>query len=78
MSTRFTWAKAEADFRRRVEYAIKEAMHGECMDSIGPGSRGERAARRAAESLWSVERIRLEREREARRAIATIHKDFEA
>ena len=78
MSKRFTWAKAEADFRRRVEYAIKEAMHGACMDSIGPGSRGERAAQMASESLWSVERIRIEREREAQRAVAKVRRDFEA
>lgn len=66
---RFTWAKAEASFRHRVESVILSAMHGECMDGIGHGSRGERAAKRASESLWQIERVRIERERrEARDA----------
>lgn len=66
---RFTWAKAEENFRHRVESAILTAMHGECMDSIGHGSRGERVAKRASESLWQIERLRIERERREARDV---------
>jgi len=69
--SRFTWAKAEADFRHRVESAILAAMHGECMDGIGSGGRGERAAKRASESLWGIEKLRIERERRESRIAAT-------
>lgn len=61
--SRFTWAKEEERFKRRVQADVESAIHGECSERIGPGSKGRRIADRVAESLWAFERHRIERER---------------
>jgi Xaa-Pro aminopeptidase len=61
--SRFTWAKAEADFKLRIVHSVEAAIHSACVEAIGPGTRGRAVAERVADDLWGAERRRIEIER---------------
>ena len=61
--SRFTWAKEEERFKRRVQGAVETSLKIGCLAEIGPGTRGRVVADRVAQMLWPDERYRIERER---------------
>jgi hypothetical protein len=61
--TKFVWADEERRYKRSVHSAVVAAMHGALACDIHINGRGDRAAHNASASLWSLQRLVIERHR---------------
>ena len=60
---RFSWDEEERRFKHSVHSSIITAMHSRLACDIHQNGRGDLAAHDAADSVWRIERARMERDR---------------
>lgn len=71
--TKFVWADEERRYKRSVHSAIVAALHGTLACDIHINGRGDRAAHNASQSLWSLQRLVIERHRSE---VADLHAEI--